>query len=185
MFLVGGSPTIPGVPPAHVPCLRWGRSWGGGWGGRHWVSLGAFTSSCSPPGSRGPKQMASNLCLALGSGRGRQTHNSAHSGAHKRGREPRASTSPRAGRQARCSTDGAPGNPGQGPGVSVPISSLQMLKPRLRGATWGARGRVASKWEGKGPHSAFSAGNTTHVTDKRDRGTLGKWGGQGRRVSGW
>lgn len=133
----------------------------------------------------GIKQMASNLCLALGSGRRRQTHNSAHSGAHKRGRERRASTAPRAGRQARCSTDGAPGNPGQGPGVSVPVSSLQMLKRRLRGAPWGARGRVASKWEGKGPHSAFSAGNTTHVTDKRDGGASGSWGGQGRRVSGW
>ena len=144
------------------------------------VSPVAFTSSRSPPGSRCPGQMVSNPRLVLGSGRGRQTHSSAHSGAHKRGWEPRTSTLPRAGRQARCSTDRAPGNPGQGPRVSVPDSSLRTQKPSLPGAGRGAWGGTARKWEGKGPSSAFPAVNATPVTDRRDHRGCGELVRQGK-----
>ena len=94
-----------------------------------------------------------NLGLALGSRRGRRTHSGAHSGAHKRGWEARASTSPRAGRQARCSADGAAGNPGHGPGAGVPVSSLRVWNPGLRGAPWGARGLAAGRARVRIPHA--------------------------------
>lgn len=67
----------------------------------------------------------------------------------REGAEAAASTSPRAGRQARCSADRAAGNPGHGPGARIPVPS-QTWTPRLREAARGARGCTPGRG-GRGP----------------------------------